>query len=79
MERRNQQRDHPAKFHRAVGKYLAFRDKPCEQESVPQETLGSKPPFLPHYKHSIGGGSSAGGSEKEVQDTFGDLLSYPLN
>lgn len=30
----------PSQFHRAVGKYLAFRDNPCEQESVPQVLWG---------------------------------------
>lgn len=37
----------PSQFHRAVGKHLAFRDKPCEQESVP-DALGDKLPSLPH-------------------------------
>lgn len=77
--RRNQQKYRPAKCHRAGGEHLALRDSPCEQESVPQDALGNKLPPLPHYKRSIGDGSSAGDSQKEVQDTLADLLPYPLN
>lgn len=70
----------PSQISQSSGeKYLAFRDDPCQQESVPQDALGNKLPSLPHLKTLHCDGGSAGGSQKEVQDTFGDLLSYPLN
>lgn len=78
--RRNQQKYHPTERHRAVGKHLAFRDNPCEQDSATQDALRNELPPLPHCKHSIGDGSSAVQvTAKEVQDTCADLLSYPLN
>lgn len=62
--RRNQQKYHPTERHRAVGKHLAFRDNPCEQDSATQDALRNELPPLPHCKHSIGDGSSAGDSQR---------------
>lgn len=72
------QKYHPDKLQRAE-EILAGETPLADRTCSTRLCFGDKLPSLPQQKHSIGDGDSAGGSQKEVQDTFGELLSDPLN